>query len=82
MIIKVTQRHIDAGQKNKCVLCPLALALYDTTKEVWGVRDLTYGRRFHLYYDKQLPKEAVLFVNRFDSGEKVEPCEFEMDVGF
>ena len=76
MKIKVTQQHIDAGIKKKCLYCPVALAIKDVfPTEYVNVSDL-YVRIGDNVYD--LFPIVTRFILDFDYGYPVSPFEFEL----
>jgi len=83
MIIKVTQENIDAGYRDSCSSCPVALALHrvfnkDTAFEQWETIRVgsDYARIGDCVYI--LPKIAEEFITAFDARLPVEPIEFEI----
>lgn len=83
MLIKVTQVHIDNGCRLSCSQCPIALAIYETSALIRNVRVRKITTFTDLYHgDKafKLPDEALEFIQKFDSGLKVEPFEFTLGV--
>lgn len=87
--VKVTQNHIDNGEKEEMHSCAIALAFIDipnvdhipystpTVGEEEGIVEFetTDGTQ----YKALLPKNAVEFYKAFDKGEQVQPIEFEID---
>lgn len=76
--ISVTADDINAGIKNHCSKCPVALAVcrhLPMTEEVTSVS-------VWLGDDKaiDLPATARNFIRAFDAGERVEPIIFELEV--
>lgn len=78
MTIHVQQKHIDNGQRAECAHCPLALAFHDAGLEramiasgavSWGINS-----------SAALPAEAHRFYREFDSGLKVKPFTFEIEI--
>lgn len=82
MIINVTQKHIDMGQKCDCLNCPVALALRETFNKriaVTGVQAYLYTGIGSIERAIELPIEALNFIERFDTpGYKVYPFSFEI----
>ena len=76
MTIKVTQEHIDSGLRAVACLCPVALAMKDTTGDTWtvgcqkasaaGVSRIT------------LPQPVRDFIVDFDVGNPVQPFDFDI----
>lgn len=86
--IKVTQDHIDRGQRGNSCDCPIALALEGAQKDLSSFGHLTKASvgmsSVRLFFpqstsDFLIPLEASRFVRRFDRGESVEPFEFELE---
>lgn len=81
MKIKVTQEHIDKGERSLCAFCPVALAFKDVfpDKKVQAgigvaiIEDAKY--LLAEYWD--LPREASNFIEQFDRGFPVYPFEFD-----
>lgn len=78
MRVNVTARDIQNGKAGSCDLCPVALALqrhkgFDHatvgTGTVWNG---TAG-----FY---LPRRAIRFVDGFDTGKRVRPFKFDLEV--
>lgn len=87
MRVKVTQEHINKGERISCSRCPVALAIADITNVVVSVTTTCFYRlkktrqdRFHLRKKVDMPLEVRKFVRRFDSYQPVEPFEFDLDV--
>jgi hypothetical protein len=88
MVIKVTQEDIDKGNRDSLEDCPIALALVRELKlDIVGKRDVVAvygkGRGAHIWrgqqeYSYKLPKNIEALIEDFDSGDKIEPFEFEM----
>lgn len=92
--VDVTQADIDAGERDSCEKCPIALALnrllisgLGITVEAtdvlfWGVSgypedDESADPALH---SLELPPVASDFIERFDRGESVTPCSFQVSV--
>ena len=79
MRVQVKQAHIDAGIPRHASYCPIALALKEQTGELWTVTDDV------AYPDKltaplgELPVQVREFILAFDTGEPVQPFEFELE---
>lgn len=89
MDVRVTAEHVEAGEPNNPMGCPIALALVDL---MGGDIDVFDGKAYacdalaladgkvrkfeNLTAD--LPDVADEFVNRFDRREPVEPIEFTL----
>lgn len=75
--IQVKQIHINTGEKEDCRFCPVALALSDAMPEFcWEVR------RHWIVINNELIKMPIIvqdFISAFDSGQPVEPFEFELE---
>lgn len=85
MIIRVEQRHINAGLKGYPNSCPVALAMGETFGLSVGVAIGWFTFRFP---ENHIPlgfEECILgdiekvktFIRRFDKGDLVSPFEFE-----
>jgi hypothetical protein len=78
MKITVIQEDIDLGDAKNCSACPIARAakrvpeLGDCAVSNNSIRSHLTGEMF------VLPKEAMLFIDRFDAGKKVVPFQFEV----
>jgi hypothetical protein len=81
VIIKVEQKHIDAGECREARKCAVALALVEAIPDIslCGVtsHDISVfnsgsGEQYFM-----CTPDLSRFINSFDSGEKVEPIEFE-----
>jgi len=82
MKIKVTQKDIDKGLKSNCYECPIAHAFKRKVKN-----QIRYGFAVNsefieyltkdMRYSYPLPKEAKLFIQRFDRDHPVKPFTFE-----
>jgi hypothetical protein len=84
--IRVTAQHIEQGERNNPMACPIALAIIEQqwpTAEV----DVFDGHAYacdclgivikdHLV--AAMPAEADEFISAFDAGDEVEPFEFEL----
>jgi hypothetical protein len=83
MLIEVTQEDIDAGKREDCRNCPIALAVKRACPNwlniavSWQVEaDTINGDPIEI----QLPQEAEDFVGMFDDGMKVQPFTFTLDL--
>lgn len=78
MRIKVTQDHIDQGERNNSEGCPVFLALHDVfgdrVSSVNGESACIDGAEINL------PAKVFDFVRRFDRKKDVIPFEFELEV--
>jgi hypothetical protein len=78
MIIKVEQKHIDAGERGSKCNCPIAISL----KETLGIWSVWVSNKTVKIGDKRkrLPKEAREFISNYDfyDGSPVSPFEFEL----
>ena len=79
MKIRVTQEHIDNGEKGACNCCPIALALIDA-----GWKRPHVG--MNTMHDKDdeskyfaTPPQVFRFMACFDIDRLVHPFEFELD---
>ncbi len=82
MILTVTQEHIDGGRsccQPRAVSCPIAMAARDA-----GLWNVQVHPKYIFWEDEgelvsaKLPDCAIDFIQRFDSGEPVEPFSFEI----
>jgi len=85
--ITVTDTHITYGLPGKRCFCPIAMAIMDANIIPDTLVSVEYGAaRFFRSGDMmpvaigRLPKNAQVFVDKFDTGEPVEPFEFTMMV--
>ena len=79
MIIKVTQEHIDKGCKLNTLSCPVALAMEEATGDNWSVGSVFFWLESK---KKAIPITIKIryFIEDFDSGKKVLPFEFELNI--
>ena len=84
--IRVTQKHIEQGQRCVCSECPIALAILDTLLDTFyckvkatDIRIKSHGTGL-VEYVAPLPPEASLFVFYYDQGETVVPFSFHLDI--
>jgi hypothetical protein len=79
--IKVTQEHIDKGERKSERFCPVALALKEQTHErAFVLKENCYFLvRQYVPRKYPMPKEVEEFVSKFDKGEKVDPFSFDCD---
>lgn len=85
MKIKVEQKHINAGQRFKCHLCPVALAIQHTTDtsqdEVSvGMTTIQWSDKSKGNYETPTPASARRFISQFDQGKPVKPFSFELKI--
>lgn len=81
--INVTQADIDAGVKQECFRCPIALA----ARRVFD-HDVSVDDEYIIHYASTevkadfyaLPDEARQFVQHFDHGDPVTPFSFEVSL--
>ncbi len=82
IVVKVTRNEIINGVKQKCHLCPIALALRRALPEANGVtsylNSASWYDRKGMRWNADLPHAATTFVVRFDNGEPVQPFEFKI----
>lgn len=80
--INVTQKHIDNGCRHKCGSCPIALAIKDVVPYFYDIRVGTMAVSLDSSWEEffELPAYAKEFVHSFDSGDKVIPFSFEIDL--
>ncbi len=82
MRVEVTQEDIDRGQRRSEAWCPIARALDRTGPGYWFVTG--DGAEYHdglgvILGWYALPREARVFVSRFDHGRAVKPFSFNFD---
>jgi hypothetical protein len=82
MLITVTQSDIDAGQRGKCADCPVALAIkrhclpsVEVSVIIWVCFRL--GKKV---WSWPLPDEERQRIRDFDSGQKMAPHSFEIEL--
>lgn len=71
--VKVKQDHIDNGEMNDAVACPIALSLGEMgfgDVEVQAT-EVKFGE-----FSTKLPLRARRFIGRFDAGKPVKPFAF------
>jgi len=73
--IRVTQEHIDSGDKGRATSCPIANALRCEGYVYPSVcaQFVRVGARMY-----NLPDSVTNFIQNFDKGVEVEPFEFEL----
>lgn len=80
MIIRVKQEHIDAGGRSG-LSCPVALAIQEQLPD----RSVYVGRVSLQFCGdtnwQPMPQEVRKWIAEYDMGMKVEPFEFEMNLG-
>jgi hypothetical protein len=78
MKVAVTAEDITKGMPGDFRECPIALALNRTTNQSWFVGTTTAWRKGSPTGDDvQLGDSVRAFIDRYDSGEVVDPFEFE-----
>lgn len=80
MKIAVTQAHIDAGEKQQCYRCPIALAIKDAVP-LLAVEVAIHEARIGGVYCF-LPHEARQFIRAFDEYGCLFVRPFEFDLGY
>jgi hypothetical protein len=90
MKIQVTQDHINAGKKEDCQKCPIALAIAEAIPNihvsVFGKLSSVCNapaefRQAYIRLDGigyRLPQEASDFIDDFDYSREVRPFEFKL----
>jgi hypothetical protein len=81
--VSVEQGHIEAGLRQDCRRCPIAIALNEQhpMPSVWRVgHSWARWRDADPFKSSLLPIKAVEFIMCFDSARPVEPFTFEMEV--
>ena len=77
-IVKVTQKHIDNGERYAVDSCPIALALKDAGYNTDGVGWFSYIVFSQANYaEYKLPASVLRFRQAFDSGNPVRPFNFK-----
>jgi hypothetical protein len=80
MKVKITEQHVQKGQRCESNFCPIALALKerfdDPSVGSHGGSILQQGRRSFFMLDPKGRK----FVADFDKGLPVEPCELNLEI--
>lgn len=81
--INVTKRDIQRGTRGRATDCPVALAI---SRKLKNVDYVSVGQTCASWYTKEeamkdtpLPPEVTEFIQRFDSGEPVEPIRFYLN---
>lgn len=78
--IEVKNKHIKAGKRGKCELCPIALAIKEKFPSAavyvdFNIVELHFSNGVRL--TSYLPQKASAFISRFDEGlKKVRPFSF------
>jgi len=76
--VRVEKEDIKNGMKMSNVCCPVALALnrtFQTTDVFVGCGVLRVGDKL-----RDVPRRVEKFIHRFDSGVRVRPFSFEIDI--
>lgn len=76
--VNVTQEDIDKGKKGSCSQCPVALAGIRSVGKSFYVGPTMFAFRFN--WIAELPKCVVDFIERFDSGQPVQPFTFDIEI--
>lgn len=78
--VKVTQSDIDEGMRKHPCRCPISIALYRVlgcgTGTVWVHEDCVSTNQGH----GRLPAKAKEFIYCYDSGQIVDPIEFDLEL--
>ena len=81
MTIHVTEEHIRKGVRDHCVLCPVALALQEATgKDVRVDRVIIKVRNEEKWLHYSLPDRVIRRIARYDSGKKMKPFSFDVEM--
>lgn len=86
MLIQVTQKHIDSGEKCEANRCAIANAINDVLDGDYHASviprsvDIWSYVPFKLHKTLKFPQETVEFIRRFDVGLETQPFEFELDI--
>jgi hypothetical protein len=85
-LIKVEQRHIDAGTRGDCGVCPVSLAIYDclpgscSVAVDWHWISFCIGINYNIrYYSFKTPDFVSKNISRFDIEGIMEPFEFILE---
>lgn len=82
--VQVNNTDIKSGKKCHAKRCPIALALKPLLKIEYRVDKLQLSKGKIKTYAKtkrrKFPLKAQSFIEKFDSGEKVKPFNFYIDV--
>ena len=79
LLIKVGQKHIDDGIPLSCSVCPIALAIDETTGKFATVGNSLCSiseQDIDTMMNIELPRSAQRFIRRFDNGQPVKPFNF------
>jgi hypothetical protein len=83
--VSVTEEDIKRGERHSLIRCPVYLAMRRVCPRMrFAVNSIKILRGNYLcshhndYRDVPWPREVRRFIDRFDSGEKVTPIEFDM----
>lgn len=76
--INVTQEDINAGKRNACELCPVALSV----KRMFPKRTIYVDTRYIVIdlLGFVIPIEARDFITAFDAGRPVKPFSFPLEI--
>lgn len=80
MKITVTEEHIQKGERRSCGRCPIAQAIHESTGVAMEVGIASAWPANGPYKCIDLPREAQVFIDRFDRGSRVRPFTFEFPV--
>lgn len=83
--IKVTEKHLEKGERAAAFYCPIALALKDVVNDDTSAGVTYESIQFRLGIQTQTnkintPKKVYDTMGRFDMGKDVKPFEFELDI--
>ena len=74
--IHVMRSDIKKGIRDRCMRCPIALAM----KRHWSMPSVYRDICFPETDEVALPAEARLFIEHFDAGKPVKPFRFTLEV--
>jgi hypothetical protein len=82
--INVTAEHIAKGEPGECAHCPVALAIRDALPDIAGVAvgPAEIGIQpapGEPWTELAPPRDVVLFILLFDTGDPAQPITFDLD---
>lgn len=80
MKVSVTQDHIDRGLRHSAGFCPIALAMNEQhgPGHLVATCESLFTNEDGVVAWLKMPSEADDFIGKFDTGEPVQPFEFEV----
>lgn len=90
MMVEVKAKHIKGGRPENCYSCPWALSLNEIVSGDYlvGVHhdhiqiSKRTGLGYGVYEKINLSKKVRSWIDRFDSGYKVEPIRARLDISY